>query len=65
MPEDDFLQLQQVAAEKPNVTLRRYTSRLLDYLNQADFVDQFGWLQYDDEFVEYGGAIAPAPFTEP
>ena len=42
MPEEDFCQLQQVAGDNPNVTLRRYTSRLLDYLNQADLSISLG-----------------------
>ncbi|MEM9152295.1 MAG: glycosyltransferase [Cyanobacteria bacterium P01_F01_bin.3] len=42
LPSLVFLQLQQVAADKPNVTLRRYTSRFLDYLNQADLSISLG-----------------------
>ncbi|MEO1621847.1 MAG: glycosyltransferase, partial [Cyanobacteria bacterium J06632_3] len=42
MPEEDFCQLQQVAGDNPNVTLRRYTSGLLDYLNQADLSISLG-----------------------
>ena len=42
MPEEDFCQLKQVAKDKPNVTLRRCTSRFLDYLNQADLSISLG-----------------------
>jgi len=35
MPEEDFHTLQQAAAQRPNVILRRYTGLLLDYLRKA------------------------------
>jgi predicted glycosyltransferase len=36
MPEEQFLQLQQAALDKTNVTLERYTSNLMAYMNKAD-----------------------------
>ncbi len=42
MPDEDFFKLQQAAADRPNVTLRRYTSRLLDYLERADLSVSLG-----------------------
>ncbi|MEO0647369.1 MAG: glycosyltransferase, partial [Cyanobacteria bacterium J06650_10] len=42
MPEEAFLKLQQSAASRPNVVLRRYTANLLDYLNQADLSINLG-----------------------
>ncbi len=42
MPEADFCQLQQAAANRPNVTLRRYTALLLDYLQKADLSISLG-----------------------
>lgn len=42
MPEGDFLKLQKAAADKANVTLRRFTNQLLDYFNQADLSISFG-----------------------
>ncbi|MEM8805623.1 MAG: glycosyltransferase [Cyanobacteria bacterium P01_G01_bin.38] len=42
MPAEDFAQLQQAAAGSPNVTLRRFTSRLIDYLQKADLSVSLG-----------------------
>ncbi|EDX86731.1 hypothetical protein S7335_4437 [Synechococcus sp. PCC 7335] len=42
MPEADFLDLQRAAADRPNVTLRRYTSRLIDYMDKADLSVSLG-----------------------
>lgn len=42
MPEDDFIKLQQAAADKPNMTLRRFTTCLLDYLKKADLSVSLG-----------------------
>ena len=42
MPEEDFARLQQAAADKPNVTLRRFTSRLIDYLEKAELSISLG-----------------------
>ncbi|MBE7383556.1 MAG: hypothetical protein F6J95_019330 [Leptolyngbya sp. SIO1E4] len=42
MPEDDFAQLQRAAAARPNVTLRRFTSRLIDYLQKAELSVSLG-----------------------
>ncbi|NER78376.1 MAG: hypothetical protein F6K42_02135 [Leptolyngbya sp. SIO1D8] len=42
MPEDDFTQLQQTVATRSNVTLRRFTSRLIDYLQKADLSVSLG-----------------------
>lgn len=42
MPEEDFARLQQAAADKPNVTLRRFTSRLIEYLAKADLSISLG-----------------------
>ena len=42
MPDDAFAKLQQMAENKPNVTLQRYTHVLLDYLNQADLSISLG-----------------------
>jgi predicted glycosyltransferase len=36
MPEEQFLTLQQAALNKPNVTLQRYTSNLIAYMEKAD-----------------------------
>jgi predicted glycosyltransferase len=36
MPEEQFLQLQQAALDKSNVTLQRYTSNLMAYMEKAD-----------------------------
>ncbi|MEL6469477.1 MAG: glycosyltransferase [Cyanobacteria bacterium J06623_4] len=42
MPEEDFKALQQAATHWPNVTLRRYTCVLLDYLKKADLSISLG-----------------------
>lgn len=42
MPDDEFSRLQQAAAEAPNVTLRRFTALLLDYLKKADLSVSLG-----------------------
>lgn len=42
MPEVDFCQLQQAAAQRPNVTLRRYTCLLLDYLKKSELSISLG-----------------------
>ena len=42
MPEEEFSQLQQAAANRPNVTLRRFTARLIDYLEKADLSVSLG-----------------------
>ncbi|MEL6382585.1 MAG: glycosyltransferase [Cyanobacteria bacterium J06626_18] len=42
MPERDFARLQQAAANKPNITLRRFTSRLIEYLEKADLSISLG-----------------------
>ncbi|MEM9907685.1 MAG: glycosyltransferase [Cyanobacteria bacterium P01_D01_bin.44] len=42
MPEEDFGRLQQAAADQTNVTLRRFTSRLIDYLEKADLSVSLG-----------------------
>lgn len=42
MPEESFLKLQRAAAERPNVTLRRYTALLLDYLKKAELSVSLG-----------------------
>jgi predicted glycosyltransferase len=42
MPEEDFLRLQQAAAGKPNVVLRRYTAALLNYLEKAELSVSLG-----------------------
>jgi predicted glycosyltransferase len=36
MTEDELSQLQGAVAERPNITIRRYTSHLLDYMNKAE-----------------------------
>jgi predicted glycosyltransferase len=36
MSEDELLQLQAAAAERRNITIRRYTSHLLEYMNKAE-----------------------------
>lgn len=42
MPEEEFSQLQQAAANRSNVTLRRFTARLIDYLEKADLSVSLG-----------------------
>ncbi|MEO0458170.1 MAG: glycosyltransferase [Cyanobacteria bacterium P01_A01_bin.114] len=42
MPEEDFARLHQAAANQTNVTLRRFTSRLIDYLEKADLSVSLG-----------------------
>ena len=42
MPEADFARLQQAAANQPNVTLRRFTARLIEYLEKADLSISLG-----------------------
>lgn len=42
MPEKDFSKLQQAAAHRPNVTLRRYTSLLIDFFDKADLSVSLG-----------------------
>ena len=42
MPEEEFSQLQQAAANRPTVTLRRFTARLIDYLEKADLSVSLG-----------------------
>ncbi|MEL7357311.1 MAG: glycosyltransferase [Cyanobacteria bacterium J06560_6] len=42
MSEADYAQLQQAAAQRPNVTLRRYTCLLLDYLKRAELSISLG-----------------------
>ena len=58
MPAEDFAELQRVAADKSNVILRRYTSRLIDFLHKAELSISFGRLQHHYEFVANRGAIA-------
>lgn len=36
MPEEKFLQLQEMASGQSNLTIERYTPRLIDYMKQAD-----------------------------
>ena len=36
LPEEQFVQLQEMAAERQNVNLRRYTPQLLQYMDKAD-----------------------------
>lgn len=42
MPQKDFARLQRQANRSSNVTLRRYTNRLIDYLNKADLSVSLG-----------------------
>ncbi len=36
MAEAEFLQLQKLSADQSNITIRRYTSRLMDYMSKAE-----------------------------
>jgi predicted glycosyltransferase len=42
MPEAEVLQLQQAIAQQKNMTIRRYTAHLIDYLNRADLSISLG-----------------------
>jgi predicted glycosyltransferase len=42
MPEEQVVQLQQAIAQQKNITIRRYTTHLIDYLNRADLSISLG-----------------------
>ncbi|KAM3106663.1 glycosyltransferase family protein [Phormidesmis sp. 146-33] len=42
MPEEQVLQLEQAIAQQKNMTIRRYTAHLIDYLNRADISISLG-----------------------
>lgn len=42
MAEEEFLQLQKAAAGKNNITIRRYTSQLMEYMNKAELSVSMG-----------------------
>ncbi|MEA5466829.1 glycosyltransferase family protein [Leptothoe sp. PORK10 BA2] len=63
MPDADFAQLQQAAAGRPNVTLRRYTSLLLNYLKKADLSVSLGGYNTTMNLLRTGvpSLIFPSP----
>lgn len=63
MPAQDFARLQQAAAGRPNVTLRRYTSLLLDYLKKADLSVSLGGYNTTMNLLRIGvrSLIFPSP----
>ena len=63
MPDEDFARLQQQAADSPNVTLRRYTSLLLDYLKKADLSVSLGGYNTTMNLLRTGvrSLICPSP----
>ncbi len=63
MPDEDFARLQQQAAGHSNVTLRRYTSLLLDYLKRADLSVSLGGYNTTMNLLRTGvrSLIFPSP----
>lgn len=63
MPAADFAELQRQAAGRPNVTLRRYTSLLLSYLEKADLSLSLGGYNTTMNLLRTGvrSLILPSP----
>ncbi|MEM9006835.1 MAG: glycosyltransferase [Cyanobacteria bacterium P01_F01_bin.86] len=63
MPATDFARLQQAAANQPNVTLRRFTSRLLEYLEKADLSISLGGYNTTMNLLRTGvrAIVLPSP----
>ena len=63
MPAKDFERLQQQATNQPNVTLRRYTARLLSYLEKADLSISLGGYNTTMNLLKTGvrSLVLPSP----
>ena len=63
MPAEDFAELQRVAADKSNVILRRYTSRLIDFLHKAELSISLGGYNTTMNLLRTGvrSLILPSP----
>ena len=66
MPEAQFADLESLAAFKANVTLRRFTPHLLDYLAQADLSISLGGYNTTMDVLRTGvrSLIAPSPSVD-
>ncbi|MEM6452764.1 MAG: glycosyltransferase [Cyanobacteria bacterium P01_D01_bin.105] len=65
MPDQEFVQLQRAAADRPNLTLRRYTSELLAYLNKADLSINLGGYNTTMNLLETGVRSLLLPSLNP
>ena len=65
MPEVDFFRLQQAAAQRPNVTLRRYTCLLLDYLKKSDLSISLGGYNTTMNLLKTGARSLLLPSLNP
>ncbi|NJL86291.1 MAG: glycosyl transferase [Leptolyngbyaceae cyanobacterium SM1_1_3] len=63
LPEADLLTLQEMAANSPNLVLRRFTPRLMDYLKQADLSISLGGYNTTMNVLKTGvrSLIYPSP----
>ncbi|MBW4655253.1 MAG: hypothetical protein KME20_19775 [Kaiparowitsia implicata GSE-PSE-MK54-09C] len=63
LPEADLLMLQELAAHSPNLVIRRFTSRLMDYLKQADLSISLGGYNTTMNVLKTGvrSLIYPSP----
>jgi predicted glycosyltransferase len=63
LPEVDFLQLQELAENSPNLVIHRFTPRLMDYLNQADLSISLGGYNTTMNVLKTGvrSLIYPSP----
>ncbi|MEM7647538.1 MAG: glycosyltransferase [Cyanobacteria bacterium P01_A01_bin.70] len=63
LPEADFLKLQELAANSPNLVLRRFTPRLMDYLKRADLSISLGGYNTTMNVLKTGvrSLIYPSP----
>jgi predicted glycosyltransferase len=66
MPDAQVLQLERSIANQKNITLRRYTAHLLDYLHQADLSISLGGYNTTMNILQTGvrALIYPAAATE-
>lgn len=63
LPEADLLTLQELAANSPNLVVRRFTPRLMDYLKQADLSISLGGYNTTMNVLKTGvrSLIYPSP----
>ncbi len=63
LPEADLLTLQKIAANSPNLVVRRFTPRLMDYLKQADLSISLGGYNTTMNVLKTGvrSLIYPSP----
>jgi predicted glycosyltransferase len=66
LPEADFLALQDLAANSPNLVLRRFTPRLMDYFKQADLSISLGGYNTTMNVLKTGvrSLIYPSPSAD-